>query len=179
MEQMPRLLRDEAIRLAIHACNGFTGRVLGDPVFEEVTEGRAKWPKYSACGDLAHWILWMLRIRANRNDDGDGDPWKVGYNLSAIVYGMPGAFIWNAPGKRPKPGDILYVSHPEHVCILLDISNGVATTADYGQWDPNTDKPCGRLVKRTFDCVSLGKRRLRGWLDIELAKAVHSTPQSA
>ncbi|MCC6644846.1 MAG: hypothetical protein IT374_04655, partial [Polyangiaceae bacterium] len=47
-------LRAAAVEAARFACNGAAGRVLGDPVFELVTEGRNRWKGYSACGDLAH-----------------------------------------------------------------------------------------------------------------------------
>ena len=36
-------LRAAAIAAARFACNGAAGRVLGDPVFDLVTEGRNKW----------------------------------------------------------------------------------------------------------------------------------------
>jgi hypothetical protein len=45
-------LRAEAVRIARYACDGDKGRIVGDPVFEAVTEGRQRWKGYSACGDL-------------------------------------------------------------------------------------------------------------------------------
>lgn len=54
-------LRATALEIARFACNGAAGRVQGDPVFNAVTEGRGKWKGYSACGDLAHYLLRELQ----------------------------------------------------------------------------------------------------------------------
>lgn len=169
-------LRSAAVALARHACNGDDGRVLGDPVFDEVTEGRARWPGYSACGDLAHFVLSRLGFRdervVNRNDDGGTVPWRVGANLSRLVYRAGGAFVWARPGLRPKPGDILYVAAPEHVCVLEAIDDVAAmiATFDYGQWDAKRGKPAGRRcvrpLTRANGVLRVGSRSLRGWLDI-------------
>jgi len=170
-------LRTEAVRIAHEACNGSMGRVLGDPVFERVTEGRAKWRKYSACGDLAHYVLKELGVTderlVNRNDDGGGVPWVMGKNLSRIVYCAVPAFVWARGGLRPQPGDVLYVASPEHVCILerIDEAKGKIFTFDYGLWDHRQAKPAGRRVERVFGkvdkhTVRVGSRILRGWLDL-------------
>jgi hypothetical protein len=47
-----KALRRTAVNIARFACDGDHGRVLGDPVFDMVTEGRAKFRRYSACGDF-------------------------------------------------------------------------------------------------------------------------------
>jgi hypothetical protein len=118
-------LRAAAVDAARFACNGAAGRVLGDPVFELVTEGRNRWKGYSACGDLAHYVLRELGYRdervLNRDDDGGEVPWKVGANLSRLVFGTGDAFVWAKGTRRPKPGDILYVAPPEHVCVLEEL----------------------------------------------------------
>jgi hypothetical protein len=170
-------LRLAAIRIAQEACNGAIGRVLGDPVFERVTEGRARWRKYSACGDLAHYVLKELGVTderiVNRNDDGGGVPWVMGKNLSRIVYCAVPAFVWARGGRSPQPGDILYVASPEHVCVLerIDETKGKVFTFDYGLWDYVQAKPAGRRVERAFGKVDkhttrIGSRILRGWLDL-------------
>ena len=172
-------LRVEAVRIAEYACNGRVGRVLGDPVFKVVTEGRGGARHYSACGDLAHYMLKELGVKnerlVNRNDDGGPVPWAIGKNLSRIVYGAGGAFVWARPGRRPKPGDILYVAMPEHVCVLerLDDARGRVSTFDYGQWDYTQNKPAGRRVERQFGSAGkqtlfVGSRILKGWLDLSL-----------
>ncbi len=151
--------------------------MLGDPVFEEVTEGRARWPGYSCCGDFGHYVLSRLGLRdetiVNRNDDGGTKPWAVGKNLDLLVYRTGGAFVWAKASRRPKPGDILYVAMPEHVCVLdnLDEQTGRICTCDYGLRDGKTKRPAGRRCLSTFvakeGLLYIGKRVLRGWVDIE------------
>lgn len=169
-------LRAEAVRIARHACGGDSGRVYGDPVFEEVTEGRQKWKGYSACGDLAHYMLRQLGFRderiLNREDDGGVLPWKIGANLSRLVFNPLGAFVWVSGNSRPKPGDVVYMSKPEHVAVLeaLDEQAGVITTLDYGQWDYAAVKPAAKRRVNSFAVegrtLKIGKRTLHGWLDL-------------
>jgi hypothetical protein len=169
-------LRAEAVRLARHACNGEHGRTYGDLLFEAVTEGRQKWQGYSACGDLPMWMLRELGFRderlLNRNDDGGVVPWQIGQNLSKLVFNPLGAFVWATGTKRPKPGDVLYVSKPEHVCILESLNEpaGTIITLDYGQWDYKVMKPAGRRLTRRFvvsgRTLQVGTRTLHGWLDL-------------
>lgn len=169
-------LRIAAVAAARFACNGSAGRVLGDPVFNAVTEGRAKWKGYSACGDLAHYVLRELGFRdehiLNRSDDGGQVPWRMGVNLSRIVYSLTPAFVWARPALRPKPGDILYMAPPEHVCVLEALDEGAASVAtfDYGQFNYALGKPSGKRCVRAFaageNSLRVGARVLRGWLDI-------------
>lgn len=169
-------LRAKAVQIARFACNGAEGRVQGDPVFDLVTEGRSKWKGYSACGDLAHYVLREIGFRderiLNRDDDGGDAPWKVGANLSRIVFASGGAFVWAKRDLRPSPGDVLYVAPPEHVCVLewFDEERGRVATFDYGQWDVATNKPAGRARETSFAVVGnalhVGARVLRGWLDL-------------
>jgi hypothetical protein len=169
-------LRETALALADEACNGDDGRLLGDPVFHDVTEGRARWPGYFSCGDLPHWMLAQMGFQnekiVNRNDDGGVVPWKVGANLSRLVFGTGKAFVWARKDLRPKPGDVLYVLPPEHVCVLesIDEKAGTITTFDYGQWDAKKGKPKGSRRVSTFRSsgsqLLVGKRVLRGWLDL-------------
>jgi hypothetical protein len=170
-------LRARAVDVARFACNGDAGRVLGDPVFDAVTEGRARWKQYSACGDLAHYVLKELGFRderiVNRDDDGGSLHWTTGANLSRLVYSSGDAFVWAKPALRPRPGDILYVAPPEHVCVLELMAEdaGAIATFDYGQFDYALGKPAGKRCVRTFALVEgktlrVGSRVLRGWLDI-------------
>jgi hypothetical protein len=169
-------LRAAAVEIARFACNGSVGRVQGDPVFDAVTEGRDKWKGYSACGDLAHYVLRELGYRdervLNRNDDGGRVPWQSGTNLSRLVFGAGAAFVWARGELRPRPGDILYLAPPEHVCVLerLDEASGTIATFDYGQWDHATNKPAGRGRTSPFaatpSVLRIGARVLRGWLDL-------------
>jgi hypothetical protein len=169
-------LRAEAVRIARYACDGDKGRLFGAPVFEAVTEGRQKWKGYSSCGDLCQYVLRELGFRderlLNRDDDGGVLPWKIGANLSKLVFNPIGAFVWAASGKRPKPGDIVYMSKPEHVAVLeeLDEAAGRITTYDYGQWDYQAVRAAGKRVTNRFAvegrALKIGKRTLHGWLDL-------------
>jgi len=169
-------LRAAAVEIARHACDGANGRVLGDPVFEAVTEGRAKFKGYSACGDLVQYTLAELGVTdetlINRDTDGGTEAWKMGKNLSRIVYQSGSAFVWAKVELRPKPGDILYVAMPEHVCVLekLDEDAGTISVFEYGQWDSKRQKPSGKRTITKFSVgaknLKVGNRTLRGWLDL-------------
>jgi len=108
----------------------------------------------------------------NRDDDEGVVPWQIGKNLSKIVFGSGSAFVWAYGLRRPKPGDILYVSRPEHVCVLeeLDEAAGRIVTFDYGQWDYRKVKAAGKRITRPFAVegrkFKVGKRTLHGWLDL-------------
>lgn len=169
-------LRAAAVAIARFACDGDRGRILGDPVFAMVTEERAAAKGYSACADLAHYMLHQLGLRderiVNRNDDQGQTPWIVGANLSRLVFSSGRAFVWAKPTLRPQPGDILYLAPPEHVCILehLDEAAGTLASFDYGLWNPATNKPASGRRVRSFRvrqaALWVGSRRLRGWLDL-------------
>jgi hypothetical protein len=96
----------------------------------------------------------------------------MGVNLSRVVYQSGKAFVWAKLGVLPKPGDVLYVSSPEHVCVLesLDEQAGTIAVLEYGQWDSKAQKPSGkrRVTKFAADSknMKVGNRYLRGWLDI-------------
>jgi hypothetical protein len=125
---------------------------------------------------LAHYLLSQLGVQdeklVNRSTDGGDIPWKVGVNLSRIVYGSGNLFVWAKPDLRPKSGDILYVSAPDHVCILegFDETAKVATVFEYGQWNAKLQKPSGKRSITRFavgkNTLTLGSRTLKGWLDI-------------
>ena len=183
-------LRAEAVRIACYACDGDRGRVYGDPVFEAVTEGRQKWKGYSACGDLCQYVLRELGLRderiLNRDDDGGVVPWQIGKNLSKLVFGSGSAFVWAYGSRRPKPGDIVYLSKPEHVAVLeqLDESAGRIVTFNYGLWDAAAGKAAGGRRTSTFavkgTSLAIGKRTLHGWLDLARLPGliVPATPES-
>lgn len=181
-------LRARALVLLEQATNGGTVAYHGDPIFEEVTEGRQKWPKYSACGDLPHWMLMKLGYKneevMNRSDDGGDHPWAIGRNLSRIVFGNHPAFRWWREHKRevPLPGDVLYLS--DHVAVLGEFwknatARGRITLYEYGQFQDG--KHCGCKRERKFspgDCVrkkpAIGQRNLDGWLSLHVLMGVEA-----
>lgn len=156
----PVILRRAAVALARHAIGGKTGRDVGDPVFEEVTEGRRKANEerrargsnevaYSSCGDLAHWMLRRLGVRderfVNRNDDGGDHPWSfIGPHNNVTMLDQSGLIVRHriSPELIPGPGDIIFMmnAHGGHVAVVLSwdetdhlTGGGSVTSADYGQ----------------------------------------------
>ena len=174
------VLRKAACALARYATNDSfeKGRVSGDPIHEEVTEGRrkawedarakgAKWARagtYSSCGDLAHWLLYKLGCRAEWINRTEHLGWKVQVNISRLVN-CP-AYVTKG---EPLPGDILHVSTPgvtnsDHVCVLVErVTNNLWVTADYGQ-------PYGHLkeciVDRQGNATFIRGRLLKGYVDL-------------
>jgi len=188
----PTLLREASVAITRHATNGVAGRSMGDPIFEEVTEGRQKNAGYSACGDLCHYDLECLGLRdesiLNRTDDAGQVPWKVGVNVSRLVYASK-VLVWasKAPLDRPNRGDIVWVQSPDHVCVLtywedeIDEVTGVLTgqayVCEYGGWTAE---------RGYFGCenqhalggkrgsIRFGARVLMGWLPIRALKLTQS-----
>ena len=177
--------RDTAIRLATYAVNGDKGRDRGDPVHEEVTEGRyAQWVDakarkapwavgmvYSSCGDLVAWMLYRLGCRderlVNRTADEGQTPWMPGRNVTNIVSHR--AYCKAGRGAEPQPGDVLYELRPAggHLDVLesWDAAAGVAWVLAYGQ-------PGGRRRRRSIRPDGRGGWlvdgvTLDGWLDLD------------
>jgi hypothetical protein len=125
---------------------------------------------------LAQYLLAQLGVAdeslVNRDSDGGCEAWRTGKNLSRIVYQSGSAFVWTKPNLQPKPGDILYVAMPEHVCVLEHLDEPARTLSvfEYGQWDSKTNKPSGKRSVLKFGVsakeLKVGQRVLRGWLDI-------------
>lgn len=179
-------LRKAAVELVKHAVDarGKKYRVKGDEVFEEVTEGRCAFPRYSSCGDLPHWMLYRLGVRderlVNRTDDGGKIPWAMGMNLSRLVYSTGKAFKWAKEHMfSAKPGDILYVRFPEHVEVVASVQGDpgtgtfTITVCDYGQSVNGAPAGLYRTLQGTQKVSSkgivqtIGGRELVGWVSIE------------
>lgn len=162
------LLRAVMIANARFACNGATGRNQGDPIFEEVVEGRQRWPGYSSCADLVHWCLRRAGFRdervLNREDDDGSLPWRMGVNISRLVYATGSAFSWWKPG-RPfdlEPGDMALIGEngQEHVFIAAAVTADNVISYDYGQWF--NGKHGGRQVTRRINTAATSRLYLYG-----------------
>jgi hypothetical protein len=188
-------VRAAAVAIARWAVDDDRGRAIGDPVHEWVTEGRrsqyeralaagAAWAQrmpagYSSCGDLAHWMLMLLGVRheriVNRGDDGGLVGWAVGANLSRLTKSR-----WYVPASEnglPEVGDILHVSAPEHVCVLLDqVSRDQWVTADYGQ--PHGQRRVCQL-RDTATGLQVRGRMLVGWVSLGLVATSGGLEESA
>jgi hypothetical protein len=179
-------LRAAAVSLATLAVDGENGRRVGDPIHEWVTEGRrqeyewavrngSKWAlnmePYSSCGDLAHWLLTMLGCRdesvVNRTDDGGVMDWMPGPNISRLVGSK---FYTKGHRVNPMLGDIIHVSSPHHVAVLIEKkSEDKWFTADYGQ-PYGQRKPCDIGFSRNIKYIR--GRPLQGF--VSLSKMVNS-----
>lgn len=190
-------LRDAAVAIATWAVDGNRGRGLHDPVHEFVTEGRraqyekalaAKVPwalkmekagAYASCGDLAHALLMLLGVRdervLNRGDEGGRLPWYAGPNISRLVRSP--WYVSASENGLPEPGDILHVSGPHHVSVLIaKLSPDQWTDANYGQ-------PYGCMRVRPLRDVSggllVGGRKLAGWVSLGLLATAGAIVESA
>jgi len=129
---------------ALRALCKASGRSELNEVYQAIVERRdgptAKArASYSSCGDLCHWLLRCLGVRAdwlNRDDDNAGRPWVMGVNLNWLT--PPGI------GKcRPaeakfqgafEPGDV-FVTNGSHALAVVhyDAERDILITAEYGQ----------------------------------------------
>ncbi len=186
------------IALCYYAVDGENGRTVGDPVFEMVTEGRQsrqdklclqnpKIKRYSACGDLGHWVLKSIGCEdetlVNRSDDGGKTPWMDTKNLIMLDTSKYWQW-WSSRGdKIPETGDIIIVSPPEHVLILesmnIDMNlgedqTGEVTVYEYGKIHKKTLKAAGQKnthqVKKIKKDIFIDNRKILGWLKMKEIK---------
>lgn len=178
--------RENAVRLVLFAVNGAQGRGLGDPVHEEITEGRRKqWEDarragaawalamragYHSCGDLVAWVLARLGCRdesvVNRTDDGGIKAWQPGKNVTNIT-GAKAYRKAKEGGPTPQPGDALFLlDNGGHLAVLIQWNDqaGLVVTADYGQ--PYGARRVRKLTK-AGGRWRLDGRELDGWLDLD------------
>jgi hypothetical protein len=150
------LVRRVMVTNARYACDGDLGRQQGDPVFEEITEGRQTGDEdYSSCADLVHFCLRRLGLRderiLNRTDDEGDVAWKPAVNISRLVFAAGRAFVFAKPGEgiagtpwQARSGDMGFVgeSKQEHVFIVEGFDARAVwlpnkypiTSYDYGQF---------------------------------------------
>jgi hypothetical protein len=173
--------RDLARRLVEHACGGAGGRPESDPFYQLVTEGRdrgAAQKSYSSCGDLAHWLLYRLGVRAPWINRAEHQGWRSGRNVSTLAWEAPNAVRRTpAPSSRYAAGDVLIVWNradgtDAHVLVALEHDGNVLLSGDYGQ--PG-GKLCTRVVTarpvqvdggRSYDAPFLGARQIQRWLPL-------------
>lgn len=82
------------------ATNGELGRDESDPIYKAITEGRDFGAGYSSCGDLCHWLLYRLGVRAPWLNRDEAHGWKAGKNISRIA--------WQCREARPPSRGDLY-----------------------------------------------------------------------
>lgn len=157
----------------------YTGGSVGDPLFEEVTQGRADAKGYSACGDLINFVLYRIGCRdpgiVNRAESQDGLKWHITENLGRPVSGAKrvGAWVPYKKGLLPRPGDLYLIGQwpdeIQHMGVVLRAGPSSWLTADYGGVNELGQQSSG-IGERAFDGTRLGKlrRRVQGWIDIDL-----------
>ena len=169
-------VRRAAVALATFAVDGARGRRVGDVVHDWITEGRrtqwerahaaghnwAKGVPYSSCGDLGHWMLTMLGGRdelvINRTNDGGVKDWVPGPNISRLV----GSRFYTT--GEPLPGDIIHVSMPHHVAVLLERSTDDQwVSSDFGQ-PYGLRRVC--QIRRTATGTYVRGRALQGFVSL-------------
>lgn len=150
---LPRELvvyRALAVELVEYACGYGHGRSEADAVYQAVTEGRdrgAQQRSYSSCGDLAHWLLFRLGVRAHWENRKEGDGWRWGHdNNITLLESCPAAVRDPPTGTRYDPGDVGIIwgtGTDAHVFVVLDDQQPVARlyVGEYGQ-------PGGHLAAR-------------------------------
>ncbi len=156
-------VRVAMVAVCAYACKGPIGAFQGDPVFDEVTEGRQDQQDaarrqnphvvpYSGCTDLFSFCAEAVGVEdeefVNRNDDGGRKPWATGGGPTFITRAA-----WYLDAKRHDvmtilgPGDALVVADPWHVCMVcaVDLVAMTIIVYEYGQFDTARGKACGRL----------------------------------
>lgn len=147
-------------------------------------------PIVTSCNDVMGTMMkfWGTAIQINVNTMVHPNP---DYYVKAVdAYQTPpdhrdGEPIAPSPiGKRPKPGDIIFLAQPNnrnefaHVCILLATSSELWTTGDGGAGAlPNQEAVIGDKTIEldhhvppipTFVSPTDGKRKLlHGWVELE------------
>jgi hypothetical protein len=123
--------RKRAVEHLEYACKG--NPVKGSPRWLEVTEGRNA-PKYSSCGDLAHWMLFRLGFRMRWINRTENQGWRMGMNIARLV-----ARGVKYTGQKLDGGDIIVISNrwpqgfdAHAVCVINQPSAGVLVTAESG-----------------------------------------------
>lgn len=185
---MGETLRVRAVQFLQLAGKDHLGRRQWDPMFEAVTEGR-QGPRYSACADVGHWLLYRLGFRCLWINRAEYAGWADQVNLSRLcakaASGTNPAARLPVAGDLVRAGDILVVEahQPDRSHVLIVYGNGSdgtvveltpgahLKTCEYGQWDPRYARPGGKLSCHVVDVlagkVMVGMRVLDSILDLD------------
>ena len=134
-----RLVLRATFANARFACGGALGRAQGDPVYDEVVEGRQRWADYDANAALAHWCLRRLGLRDEavlNRDDGGPVGWAPGVAVARLVVGAGPAFRRWRPGESfaPVAGTIGVAGEPgaERVFVVSSWDGSRLRSFEYG-----------------------------------------------
>jgi len=130
-------LRELALTYLDLATDGDNGRGESDPIYKAITEGRDFGAGYSSCGDLCHWLLYRLGVRASWLNRDEAHGWQVGKNISRLAWQCKQT---RRPtrGDQYEPGDILiHWNDPNgtdaHVFVVRRQQGDHIYSADMGQ----------------------------------------------
>lgn len=159
------------------------------PHYTAVTEGRDPAdPKYSSCGDLAHWLLFRLGCRQVWLNRKEHRGWEFGTkangganNVSLLAGTLGGGHNSRAaptsvrrspvPGAMFDTGDVVIVwngATDAHVMVVYEFSPSPLrlVVGEFGQ-------PGGHIAERTLRVTNgelfVGSRQIQRWLPLHLA----------
>lgn len=168
-------LRHKADDFLSYACGYSRGRETTDKVYRAVVENRIA-PKYSSCGDLAHWLLFRLGVRETWINRREHANYKIGHNISRLCYlPAPVRMVIQPDEFTPECGDVLVVwslptTYDAHVICVInwDPAERVLLTAEYGQ-------PGGKLRRHVIKDekkLRVGARAIQRWLPLDRVLAM-------
>lgn len=145
------------------------------PHYTAVTEGRDPAdPKYSSCGDLAHWLLFRLGCRQPWINRREHVGWGVGQNVSRLAFGAPTGVRRTEPrpGSPLDTGDVLIVWNradgtDAHVMVVYEFTASPfrLTVGEFGQ-------PGGHIAERQLRAANgelfVGSRQIQRWMPLHL-----------
>lgn len=131
------------------------------PRYKLVTENRDWGAGYSSCGDLAHWLLYRLGVRASWVNRTEHNGWKVGQNVSLLAWNRLAQTVEDT--MIVEPGDVFVIWSRQdgtdaHVLVAIDRQGDTLLTAEYGQ--PGGALKSRQIVQRGKH-VYLGNRRVQ------------------
>jgi hypothetical protein len=147
LETKIHLLEEFSREWCDFATKGDVGRLVTDPVYQRIVEGRDKGPKYSSCGDLAHWLLFILGVREPWVNRDENKGWRSGFNVNLLIAKPIGGnpIAENNPDlDLLHTGDIIIswkqkTGTDAHVMVFDHIENGELYTWDLGQGPMSQD----------------------------------------
>lgn len=155
------MTRELAAAFLEMAAKDWQGRRQFDPIFDAVTERRQS-KSYSACGDLAHWLLYRLGFRCAWINRAEGRGWRVAKNLSLLCAHEAGGA--NTLARRPlwgqtvDAGDVLVTNARDkwraHVAVVMGAAivepGGRVMLAEYGHFDADHGRASGKMSAHEF-----------------------------
>lgn len=121
----------------------------------ETPERAAEMAKASGCGLVVRGILGSL-IQDRRLTA----PYEDGRVMSDLVAMAREADAWSSYVSGAEPGDLVFWSGPEHVCVVEDVSYGNITSIDGGQRAPDGSEAILRRAR------AIDSRPIEGHVDM-------------